>query len=207
MTYATQVDKSHYGGLAYRSSERWNSYYHQLALVRAIAPATLLEVGVGEGVVARQLGTEGISVATLDIAEDLKPDIVGSVTDIPKENNSFDAVLAAEILEHIDFADVPQALSELARVARTHVVISIPHPGYVFSISFKLPLLPKIDLLAQVPFFWKEHVFNGEHYWELGKKGYPISRFIAAAKDAGLHLVSYNKYADDPGHRFFVFKK
>lgn len=207
MTYATQVNKSHYSGLAYRSSERWNSYYHQLALVRAIAPTTLLEVGVGEGVVARQLSAEGVHVTTLDIAEDLGPDIVGSVTDIPKESNSFDAVLAAEILEHIDFADVPQALRELARVVRTHVIISIPHPGYVFSLSFKLPLLPKIDLLAQVPFFWKTHVFNGEHYWELGKKGYPVSRFVAVAKDAGLQLVSYSKYADDPGHRFFVFKK
>jgi len=207
MTYATQVNKSHYSGLAYRSSERWNSYYHQLELVRAISPGALLEVGVGQGVVARELRAEGVSVTTLDIAEDLQPDVVGSVTNIPLGDQSFDAVLAAEILEHIDFADVPQALAELARVARRHVVISIPHPGYVFSLSFKLPLLPKIDLLMQVPFFWKTHVFNGEHYWELGKKGYPVSRFIATAQHAGLQLVTYKKYADDPGHRFFVFTK
>ena len=84
-------------------------------------------------------------------------------------------------------------------------MISIPHPGYVFSLSFKLPLLPKIDLLLQVPFFWKTHVFNGEHYWELGKKGYPVKKFLACAKEANLTLVSYKKYADDPGHRFFVF--
>jgi len=207
MTYEPQVDKEHYSGKAYRSLERWSSYWHQLELVRSVTPKTVLEVGVGEGVVARHLASGGVSVTTLDIAEDLQPDVVGSITKIPLEDKSFDVALAAEILEHIHFEDVPQALRELARMVRTHVVISIPHPGYVFSLSFKLPLLPKIDLLMQIPFFWKNHVFNGEHYWELGKKGYPVSRFLAVAKDAGLQLVSYNKYADDPGHRFFVFKK
>lgn len=205
MTYEPQVGKEHYSGKAYRSLERWSSYWHQLELVRSASPQTVLEVGVGEGVVARELKATGVAVTTLDIATDLHPDIVGSVTAIPTQDRSYDLVLAAEILEHIAFKDVPQALRELARVARRHVVISIPHPGYVFSLSFKLPLLPKIDLLVQLPFFWKEHVFNGEHYWELGKKGYPVSRFTTAAKDAGLHLVAYKKFADDPGHRFFVF--
>lgn len=207
MTYTPQVDKTHYEGAAYRSSERWNSYWHQLTLVSSISPQSVLEVGAGSGVVARELKSRGISLTTMDIAEDLHPDVVGSVTQMPFEDNSFDCVLAAEILEHIEFADVPGALQEIARVARTHAAISIPHPGWVFSVAYKVPLLPYISLLFQIPFFWKTHKFNGEHYWELGKKGYPVARFIAAAKDAGLTLISLEKYADDPGHRFFLFKK
>lgn len=207
MNYSSQVDKSHYAGVAYRSNERWNSYWHQLALVAATNPQNVLEVGVGSGVVARELRSRGVAVTTIDIAEDLKPDVVGSVTDMPFEKNSFDCVLAAEILEHIEFSDVPQALSEIARAARTHAVISIPHPGWVFSIIYKLPLLPRISLLFQLPFFWKTHQFNGEHYWELGKKGYPTGHFIATAKEAGLTLVSLEKHADDPAHRFFLFEK
>jgi ubiquinone/menaquinone biosynthesis C-methylase UbiE len=207
MTYKTQVDKSHYAGSAYRSSERWNSYWHQLVLVDRAKPQTLLEIGVGSGVVARELKSRGVSVTTIDIAEDLHPDIVGSVTEMPFEADSFDCVLAAEILEHIEFVDVPKALQEIARVTRVYAVISIPHPGWVFSVAYKLPLLPYISLLFQIPFFWKIHQFNGEHYWELGKKGYGVERFTEAAKTAGLELVSLEKHADDPGHRFFLFKK
>lgn len=207
MTYEKQVDRSHYEGQAYRSGERWVSYYHQLALVRCTKAKEVLEVGVGEGIVARELRNTGTAVTTVDIAEDLRPDVLGSVTALPFADNSFDVVLAAEILEHIKYDDIPQALREIARVARTHAVISVPHPGYVFSVSYKVPLLPKIDLLAQIPFFWKTHVFNGEHYWELGKKGYPVSRFLTDAKSAGLHLQKLEKYVDDPGHRFFLFSK
>ena len=206
MTYEKQVDKSHYEGQAYRSGERWISYYHQMALVRCAKPKDVLEVGVGEGIVARELRNTGVAVTTVDIAEDLKPDVLGSVTALPFADKSFDVVLAAEILEHITYEDIPQALREIARVAKTHAVISVPHPGYVFSVSYKVPLLPKIDLLAQIPFFWKTHVFNGEHYWELGKKTFPISRFVGDAQAAGLTLEKIEKYTDDPGHRFFLFK-
>ena len=207
MTYEKQVDRSHYEGQAYRSAERWISYWHQLALVRRVKPKTVLEVGVGEGVVARELRNTGIAVTTVDIAEDLQPDVVGSVLSLPFGDGAYDVVLAAEILEHISFDDVEKALREIARVARTHAVISVPHPGWVFSIIFKLPLVPRVALLAQIPFFWKEHKFNGEHYWELGKKGYTTARFVTLARDAGLTLVSLEKYADDPGHRFFLFSK
>ncbi|MCR4325937.1 MAG: UPF0146 family protein, partial [Patescibacteria group bacterium] len=73
MSYSAQVDKSHYAGGAYRSQERWNSYWHQLALVEKTGAKKLLEVGVGEGIVARELAARGVAVTTVDIAEDLKP--------------------------------------------------------------------------------------------------------------------------------------
>jgi 2-polyprenyl-3-methyl-5-hydroxy-6-metoxy-1,4-benzoquinol methylase len=207
MEYGPQVDKSHYEGKAYSSLERWVSYWHQLHLVRTTTAQEVLEVGVGGGIVARELRAAGVSVTTVDIAEDLHPDVVGSITALPFENNSFDTILAAEILEHIRYEDVPVALGELARVARTHVVISIPHPGYVWRIAFKIPRMPFIELFTKTPFFWKTHVFNGEHYWELGKKGYSVSSFLSLAKDAGLACTTSTVYGNDPAHRFFVFTK
>jgi len=204
--YAPQVDKSHYGA-SYRSKDRWLSYFYQLELVRSHTPASVLEVGPGGGVVTDNLRKDGVRVVTCDIAEDLHPDVVGSITALPFADEEFSLALAAEVLEHIQWQDVPQALSELRRVSAKHVVVSLPHPGWVFSLAFKLPLLPHLNLFFQIPFFWKEHKFNGEHYWELGKKGYPVRRFVAAAKAAGLELVSTHKHIDDPVHRLFIFKK
>jgi hypothetical protein len=207
MTHTPQVDKSHYAGSAYRNPERWMSYWHQLVLVERTGAHSVLEAGVGSGVLARELHARGLAVETLDIAADLSPDIVGSVLAIPKGDGTYDATLAFEVLEHIPFEDAAKALSELARVSKRYVIVSLPHPGWVFSKIVKLPLLPRFEIFFQVPFFWKEHAFNGEHYWELGKKGYPISRFSAAASAAGLRLVAYEKHADDPAHRFFLFEK
>src|SRR3989344_5430070 len=203
--YVPQVDKSHYGA-KYRSKDRWLSYFYKLKLVHERAPASVLEVGPGEGVVTDLLRKDGVAVTTIDIAPDLKPDVMGSVTQLPFKDKEFDLALACEILEHIKFDDIPAALRELARVSRAHVVISLPHPGQVlFSGFFKLPFVSWRGVRLQVPFFWKTHRFNGEHYWELGKRGFPVSRFISLARDAGLELAKTVKYADDPVHRFFVF--
>ncbi len=203
--YKTQVDKAHYLGLAYTSLERWNSYFHQLDLIAKTKGRSVLEVGVGSGVVAQELTRRGFEVTTLDIAEDLKPDILGSVTNIPLPDKSFDVVIAAEILEHIETSDLPQALREITRVAKHSVVISVPQPGYVFSAIIKVPLIKRFSLLFKIPFFWKTHVFNGEHYWELGKKGTPVSWFLNHAREAGLHLVEKKSFANDPAHLFFLF--
>ncbi len=207
MKYGQQVGKEHYARGSYRLQDRWNSYWHQMDLVQDTSPHTVLEIGMGGGTVTRELRASGISVTTVDIAEDLHPDVVGSVTALPFANDSFDTVLAAEILEHIRFEDVPTALREISRVARASAIISVPHPGYVFSLSFKLPLLHKVSLFGKVPFFWESHRFDGEHYWELGKRGYSVSSFIAMATVAGLVLVASFVYPDDPAHRFFLFSK
>lgn len=206
MEYHAQVTKDHYHRNSYASSERWLSYWYQMDLVRATRARTVLEIGPGNGVVTRELRREGISVTTCDIARDLEPDVVGSVTDLPLADHSYDAILIAEVLEHIHFDDVPKALAELARVACTHVVISVPHPGYVFALNFKVPLLPRVDICFRIPFFWETHVFNGQHYWELGKRGYSVRRFVQMAREAGFVLVSSRIYAFDPAHRFFLFK-
>lgn len=207
-TYLPQVEQGHYARGSYRSKDRWLSYFYQLQLVRNCKPVSVLEIGPGEGVVTEALRRDGVQVVTCDIDPNLRPDVVGSVTALPLENASFDLALAAEVLEHIRWQDVPAALRELSRVSRTHVVVSLPHPGQVFfSATFKLPLLRWRQLRLQIPFFWKEHAFNGEHYWELGKRGYPVRTFLALARDASLRLVSTHKHADDPVHRLFVFKK
>ena len=42
---------------------------------------------------------------TLDISEGLQPDYVGSVTSMPFDDNSFELVICAQVLEHLPFDD------------------------------------------------------------------------------------------------------
>jgi len=200
-----QVSREHYGQTPYKKLERWVNYWHQMDLVRKESPASVLEVGVGAGIVSKQLKSE-FNVTTLDIDPALGPDIVGSITRIPIPDKSVDVVLAAEILEHLPWPqEVSSALKEMARVSKKSLVISVPHAGFCFMMSFKFPLIPKVQLLLKLPYFYKTHVFDGEHYWEIGKKGYPIRVLVELAQESGLRLKFRKTYADDPMRIFFVF--
>jgi len=108
-----------------------------LALVDQAAPASVLEIGCGEGFVLRYLAERrpGIRWTGLDLsapaigyARALCPSSVmlgvGSIYCLPMPPAAFDLVVCSEVLEHL--ADVPAALVELQRVSRSHVLITAP---------------------------------------------------------------------------------
>ncbi|MBI2618394.1 methyltransferase domain-containing protein [Candidatus Kaiserbacteria bacterium] len=177
-----QVNKDAYEFLPYCYPDRWASYYYQLREVIKLRPSSVLEIGTGDGVFKRYLkNNTDITYTNLDIAADLSPDIVGTVEKIPLPDKSVDVVVAFEVLEHIPFERFETALSELARVARKAVVISLPHFGPPVKFSMKVPFLPEIRLAFKIP-FPKKHIFNGEHYWEIGKRGFSVSHIRSVIK-------------------------
>lgn len=207
MSYFPQVSKEHYFTRSYFNKERWLSYWYQIESVLKFSPRTLLEIGPGDGTVSDILEKKGIRVTTVDIASDLAPQVKASVTELPFGDNSFDAVLAAEVLEHLRFEDVPKAVREIHRVSGRWAIISLPHAGIVFSFGFKCPLLRRLDYVRKLPFFWKKHEFQGEHYWELGKKSFSISLIKRIFETSGFIVRRTRLYADDPAHYFFILEK
>lgn len=154
--------------------DRWISYWHQINEVLNFSPASVLIIGKGDGIVSDILKKYIKNSKTLDIDKELKPDIVASVEKIPLTDCSFDVILCAEVLEHLPFNKFEIALREIGRVAEKFVVLSLPHFGPPVKISFKIPFSKEIKLAFKTP-FPLEHEVN-EHYWEIGKKGYPCSR-------------------------------
>ncbi len=203
--HTVQVGKEHYGFRRYCYPDRWASYYHQLEEIVATKPTSVLEIGAGDETVKRYMQKLGVGkYVTMDIADDLAPDIKGSITAIPLEDKSFDTVCAFEVLEHIPFEEVSQALSELARVAKKYVLVSVPHFGPPVRVQIKIPFLPQLTLFKKIP-FPKTHVFNGQHYWELGKKGYPVRRLRELMRDT--FSIEKEFVPDDNAyHHFFVLR-
>ena len=200
-----QVSKSHYSFGRYGFEGRFVSYYWQLYEVLNLNPQSVLEVGVGDKVFGNFIkDNTGVAYTSVDIAVDLKPDVVGSVLALPFGDKSFDVVCAFEVLEHLPFEDVDKALHELARVAKKFVVISVPHFGPMLSLSFKIPLLPTVQLALKLP-YPRAHVFNGQHYWELGKKGYPPRRLRALLTSQGRIVRDYVPF-NSAYHHFFVLE-
>lgn len=205
MKPVTQVEKSHYDFERYAFEGRFVSYYSQLKEVLAQKPSSVLEVGVGGRVFGSFIkNNTTVSYTSVDVDEELHPDVVGSVLALPFADASFDVACAFEVLEHLPFEQFDQAFSELCRVARTHVVISVPHFGPMISFSLKVPFLPQIRVALKIPFPVK-HIFNGQHYWELGKRGYPIALIRRKLSEHGVLVRDFVPFGS-PYHHFFVLK-
>jgi SAM-dependent methyltransferase len=199
---AIQVRAAHYDSLSYDGRERWMSYWHQAHQVLQAQPGDCLEIGVGNGTVSRYLRAAGVPVTSVDFDAALKPDVVADVRDLPFGDLAFDVVLCAEVLEHLPFGDVPQALQEVARVTRRRAVFSIP----VFTRSFWL----WVRIPPFRPFRWTGHLparrgfsFDGQHYWEMGARNYP-RRVVVAAFERSFVLQNQYVVPENPYHYFLI---
>ncbi|HED05056.1 MAG TPA: class I SAM-dependent methyltransferase [Ignavibacteria bacterium] len=201
-----QVDKSKYKFRSYCGADRWASYWHQLDEVLALSPKTILEIGVGDGVFKNYIkNNTDIEYKNLDIAEDLNPDIIGSVENINLPDNSVDLVCAFEILEHLPFDKFEKCLTEIRRVSKSDVVISLPHFGHTIKFSFKIPFLKEKKISFKIPHHPK-HKFNGQHYWEIGKKGYSsskIRKIISKYFKIRKNFIPFNNQY----HYFYILEK
>jgi SAM-dependent methyltransferase len=123
----------------------------------------VLDLGCGDGQIARALAAQGSDVLGVDPTQ-LHIDVaiergggpqylLGSATNIPADDESFDAVVACLVFEHIDQMD--EAMTEVARVLK---------PRGQFSFFLNHPLL-------QTPGSgWiDDHIIDPpEQYWRIG---------------------------------------
>ncbi len=202
-----QVDKTHYFSRRYVHKDRWLNFWYQIKGVLDTQAASVMEVGVGNGLVRDTLRKMGITVRTLDIDPELAPDDIGSVVKLPYPDSSFDCVLCAEVLEHIPWEESQKAMREIRRVTRRWAVMTVPHAGYTFSLTFKFPPVKWKYFNFKIPHFWKTHEFNGQHYWETGKKGFSRARVKRAIGETGFKVRSMRINPDDPAHVFFICEK
>jgi 2-polyprenyl-3-methyl-5-hydroxy-6-metoxy-1,4-benzoquinol methylase len=123
---------------------RWHmEAFHDriFAFVQQADPDSILDAGCGEGFGVHDLAERDASLDLTGI--DLDEDAVayaearfgevasfdqGSILDLPYGDDTRDLVLCSEVLEHL--ADPGAAIAELKRVARTHVLITVPLEPY-----------------------------------------------------------------------------
>jgi ubiquinone/menaquinone biosynthesis C-methylase UbiE len=204
-----QVDKNSYNFSKYCDLDRWSSYWYQIKEVLACSPKTVLEIGVGNKVLADYLkNNTDIVYKSLDVAEDLEPDFIASVDDLSiVKENSFDTVCAFEVLEHLPFDKFEKCLLELKRVSKKDVIISLPHWGRHFSFEFRLPFFKKIKKQYKFNGLSIEHKFDGQHYWEIGKRSYSLKKIKSIIEKSGLKIKKDYICFNSPYHHFFILGK
>jgi len=173
----------------------------------------LLDVGCGEGQVARIAAEAGLDVVGVDPA--LTQVVVareraggpsyaqGSATALGFEDESVDAVVACLVFEHIP--DVDAALAEVARVLRAggrflfllnHPLLQTPGSGWIDDQILDPPeqywrigpYLTEADTVEEV----EQGVFIRFYHR-------PLHRYLNTAFDAGMSLVRMEEPAPPPG--------
>jgi SAM-dependent methyltransferase len=105
------------------------------ALLAATPGRRVLDAGAGSGTFTNRLAAEGFDVTSTDVTDEalevLRTRVAGPVlradaTSLPFPEESFDAVVLAEVLEHVE--DDSGALAEAARVLRPQGVLGITVP-------------------------------------------------------------------------------
>jgi len=125
---------------------------------------SILDVGCGEGFLLNEISniTEaklvGIdnSLSALSYAGEKYRNIEFKKADIlnlPYDDNSFDVLLALEILEHLKNPDL--ALKELRRVTKKYCIISVPdEPKFQYASLMSLKYLDRIGKHPEHLHFW-----------------------------------------------------
>ncbi|MDP3941739.1 MAG: class I SAM-dependent methyltransferase [bacterium] len=113
---------------------------------RIVHPKSILEAGCGEGFILERLYKANIgeklvgidfSDRAIALAKKERPHLdirKGDIYNIPFKDNSFDLVICCEVLEHLERPE--NALSELARVSKSYVILSVPNEPFFMIANF-----------------------------------------------------------------------
>lgn len=160
-----------------------------------------LEIGVGEGRIARELTDLGHRVTAVELSRGLldaargagsaRHYVRGDAERLPVRSGGFDRVVAYNVL--MDVADMPAAVTEIGRVLSLGglATISIVHP-FVDRGHFTDPG-PDAAFVVEGSYFGRRHFTATERRdgLEMAFAGWshPLEDYMAALRDAGLAVV------------------
>jgi cyclopropane fatty-acyl-phospholipid synthase-like methyltransferase len=146
---------------------RYEPVVHQ---VEATPGRTLLEVGSGSRGIARYVSPRWELTACDVSFSDYEAPIVGfagpanrveaSVLEMPFADDSFDVVVALDLLEHLPADDRPQALAQLRRVARKRLIVGCPTSVGALASDERLAQFYQ-RIRRPMPIWLEEHLRNG----------------------------------------------
>jgi len=91
---------------------------------------SILEVGCGDGRVSkfirRNSKLTGIDIDSIRIKTFSGNRIIADISELPIRNCTFDLVLSTEVLEHLNDETFYFATSEISRVAKKYILITVP---------------------------------------------------------------------------------
>lgn len=209
--YTVQVQENHYTNREYLSPARWSTYSLIIEEAMKLNPSSIIEIGPGPGIVTAALQKIGFSVKTLDLDPEVHPDYLLSATDkdLPSKVEKTSLIIASEIFEHVEYDDFLKSLDTLRSITDS-IILTLPdtnEAALCFGWRLRLPIFNKLSFLWKLRFKKFQHTFDGEHYWEIGKKNYSSEKIRRDIQKNGWEIQREYINLDNPYHRIFILKK
>jgi hypothetical protein len=189
-----------------------NTYYQYRDLSSCIGDSgSVLIIGPGAGLDALVLRWKGYRVTTFDIDETFSPDVLGSCHHMPMfGDGQFDTVIASHVLEHLPLSFLDPALAEISRVAR-YGIIYLPVAGRHAQVSMKPAIRGKpLGLVVDLFPFWQRPTGDrlayggGQHYWEIGYRGFRV-KDVARRFESHFQILRHYRNTDwIPSYNFLL---
>lgn len=122
------LDRADY--LAHLDFFTWTRHYHLFKDIAAREHGDLLEVGSGDGVLKRCVQPFVRSITAMDVNPKLQPELLADVSvHQPALVDRFDAVVIAEVLEHLPFDRFGDCIEHLRSYLRAdgRLYLTLPH--------------------------------------------------------------------------------
>lgn len=199
------LEKAAYYSTNYFQLKQLCSQAHQVRDIYMIKPKSIIEIGIGNGFTSSFLRQAGFEVTTVDINQNLSPDICCSIDELSSTlaGSKFDLVVCCEVLEHMPF-DKYEANIRTFREVSDQLYLTLPN--YSRSIGFggffKLPIFfREFSLYIDVPFPKR---LDNEHFWEVGSSAETKKKNILHILKNYYPHVSQGQYALNPYHLSFT---
>ena len=114
---------------------------------------SIADVGCGTGYVIKQIQDKGYdNICGIDLVPHSEFDTVeikeGNIEALPFPDKAFDIVICSHTLEHV--LDLPKAISELKRVTKTKLIITVPQQRYYrYSFDLHIHFFPQVSYLLK----------------------------------------------------------
>lgn len=125
----------------YEQAELWEKDFQSIPVEEerisrtiSLIPAdvrTILDVGCGNGAFLNSLSdvyeTVGLDASSEALKHVHSKSVHGDISELPFDPESFDLLTCLEVLEHLPLDVFKKALSEIQRVAKKYILISVPN--------------------------------------------------------------------------------
>lgn len=198
-----------------------DSYFQQMLHIRRLGVESVFEIGPGEGVIASYMRSLGIQYDTMDIVNTSYPTIVSRLEDFDPSGHlaRWDLVCAFQMLEHSPYEKFTSNLIKMRSLSKRYVFISLPFLCAGFSLSVNIALGQSLRLKRKFELYfpllqrnreyrkeYKEEFPWAVHYWEIGRRGFPLSRIRRDIRNAGLS-IAHEFRSENPYHYFILAEK
>ena len=193
----------------------WFRFYFLIKTVLKLKSCSVLEIGVGSGILRDCIKPVVQSYETFDINPNLSPDYIGDIREINTNlANRYDCIIIADVLEHIPFEDQPDVLKVLATYLKEdgYLLVTIPHrrSNFLFMSPHYIPRVFTVPTgFLSVGGFYRRFIkrkiwIDPDHCWEIGDGRIRRKDVESVFSQQGFKKVSFKKliYVD-----YWVLKK